>query len=305
MSHKHDTWGWMLAVDFFFAGMGGAMLVIAGLADLLIGSGQTSVLGNFIGPVGIAIGASLLVLELGRPFQSWRVFMNPKAILTFGAWNMLLAIGAGLIFTSFGIAVFPWSGLVAGRKFFALFSVIFGLVVATYPGVLLARHKSRPFWTGTGIMALFLISSLVTGASAHILSGLIIPAAAPAVLAALPGIAAGFLALQFILWIGYVWVKYSGTTEREALAAKRWISGNYSGPFKGILLFAGTLLPLVLFLLSGVAFQAFGALLVLLGGVTMRLLVVYSGQDRTWLPGEQKYRSRLPLGNEEFLRLLK
>ena len=26
--HKETTWGWMLAVDFFFAGMGGAMVAI-------------------------------------------------------------------------------------------------------------------------------------------------------------------------------------------------------------------------------------------------------------------------------------
>jgi formate-dependent nitrite reductase membrane component NrfD len=305
MSQKHETWGWMLAVDFFFAGMGGGMLVIAGLADLFLGEGMTSVLGNFAAPIGVALGACLLVLELGRPFQSWRVFMNPKAILTFGAWCMLFSIGAGFILATFGIASLPWSGLAAARKFFALVSVIFGLVVATYPGVLLARHKARPFWTGSGIMGLFLISSLATGAAAHIFCGIILPAASPTVLTALPWLAAILLALQLILWIGYVWIKYTGTTDREAAAAKRWISGPYAGAFKGGLLFAGSLLPLILLLMSSDAFKAIGALLVLLGGVIMRLMVVYSGQDRTWLPGEQKFRSRLPVGNEEFLKLLK
>lgn len=305
MSQKHETWGWMLAVDFFFAGMGGAMLVIAGLAELFLGSGMTLLLGNFTGPIAIGIGASLLVLELGRPFQSWRVFMNPKAILTFGAWNMLLAIGSGIIFASFGIAVLPWSSMVLIRKLFAVFSILFGLVVATYPGVLLARHKARPFWTGTGIMGLFLISSLVTGAATHILCGIILPPPSPVVLKALPWLTAGLLALQLILWIGYVWIKYSGTTEREALAAKRWISGNYATAFKGGLLLAGSLLPLVLLMFTAISSQAAGSLLVLFGGLLMRLLVVYSGQDRTWLPGEQKYRSRLPLGNEEFLKALK
>ncbi len=305
MSQKHETWGWMLAVDFFFAGMGGAMLVIAGLADLFLGEGTTSVLGNFAAPIAVGLGACLLVLELGRPFQSWRVFMNPKAILTFGAWCMLFSIGAGFIFASFGIAALPWSGLVAVRKFFALVSVVFGLIVATYPGILLARHKARPFWTGAGIMGLFLISSLVTGAAAHILSGVIFPATSPVVLTALPWLAALLLALQLILWIGYVYIKYTGTTEREAAAAKRWISGNYAGLFKGGLLFAGSLLPFILFLMSGDGCKVTAALLTLLGGVMMRMLVVYSGQDRTWLPGEQKFRSRLPVGNEEFLKLLK
>jgi hypothetical protein len=45
--------------------------------------------------------------------------------------------------------------------------------------------------------------------------------------------------------------------------------------------------------------------MVLFGGILMRHLVVYSGEDRTWLPGEQKYRSRLPVGDEEFIKVLK
>ena len=34
----------MLAVDFFFAGMGGAMLIVAAIIDLFIGKNQISVL---------------------------------------------------------------------------------------------------------------------------------------------------------------------------------------------------------------------------------------------------------------------
>ena len=48
MKHKEDTWGWMLAVDFFFAGMGGAMLLIAGIADLFLGQGSVSLLGSLL-----------------------------------------------------------------------------------------------------------------------------------------------------------------------------------------------------------------------------------------------------------------
>lgn len=318
MAHKHETWGWMLAVDFFFAGMGGAMLVIAGLSDLFLGAGMTSVLGNLLGPCFIGLGALLLVAELGRPLQGLRVFMNPKAILTFGAWNMLLAIGSGFVFASFGIGALPWSNSIPVREFFAVTNVIFGIVVATYPGVLLGRHKSRPFWTGSGIMGLFLVSSLVTGAVAHIISQFvfgavssivkswqIVDASSSVVLKGLPYLTAALLASQLILWIGYVWIKHSGSTKHESIAAERWVSGNYAMHFKGGFLFIGTLLPLVLILVPINLVQVFAAFLVLLGGVIMRLMVVYSGQDRTWLPGEQKYRSRLPLGHEAFLKAWK
>jgi protein NrfD len=303
MKHHEEGWGWLLAVDFFFAGMGGGMLVIAGLVDLFIGEGRTSILGNFLGPVFMGMGSGLLILELGRPLQSWRVFMNPKAILTVGAWVMSLAIGVGFVYATFGIDIFPWAGWTVVRKLLALVCVASGLVVATYPGILLGRHKARPFWNGPGMISLFLLSSLVTAFAAHSLSGMVL--AAPTlsdVLASFPRAIALLLAVQLLLWLSYIWVKRSGATQPEAVATERWIKGDLSVIFQVVFLLAGTLLPLVLVLLPSQMYQGFGAVLVLLGGVTMRLLVVRGGEDRTWLPGEKKYRSRLPLGDEAFLK---
>jgi len=318
MSHKHDGWGWMLAVDFFFAGMGGAMLVIAGIGDLFLGDGQTSVLGNFAGAVFIAVGACFLILELGRPFQAFRVFMNPKTILTFGAWNMTLAIIAGILFASFGITLLPWSKLILLRKFFAAFCLIFGLVVATYPGALLARNKARPFWNGPGIMVLFFLSSFITGMAGHILCGYIIGESSwfivngyivgsfsSLVLQDLPHLTAILLLFQLIFWSGYIWIKWSGSTEREAKAAQRWISGDLSASFKLGFILLGTIVPIVLLLFTNPVVHSVGACLALLGGMIMRYLVVRAGEDRTWLPGELKYRSRLPVGNEDFLKAWK
>ncbi len=305
MKHKTEVWGWLLAVDFFCAGMGGGMLVVTGLAGLFSGPGATSLLGDFAGPALVALGASFLILELGRPLQAWRVFLNPKAILTIGAWAMTLAIGCGLIYATFGIAAVPWAGWDALRQLLAVGCVVVGLVVAAYPGVLLGRHKSRPFWTGPGIMALFLLSSLLTGLAGHLLAGVILPASGAGLIADLPGWAAGLLGGQLLLWPGYVWIKRTGTTDREAAAAQRWVRGDLSNLFWLGLVGGGTVLPLGLFLLPGVMFQAIGAVLALLGGALMRWLVVRSGETRTWLPGEEKYRANLPHGDEAFLQAWK
>jgi len=305
MSEKHQTWGWMLAVDFFFAGMGGAMLVIAGLTDLFVGPGLTSLLGNIVGPLCMCVGCGFLILELGRPLQAWRVFMNPKAILTFGAWTMTFAIISGFIYASFGIdwSLFFWRDWSALKILLAIVNVVTGLVVATYPGVLLARHKGRPFWTGPGIMALFLLSSLVTAAAGHYLCGLIVAApVSTQVWNAMPGLMAAMLFAQAVLWIGYLWIKQTGTTIAEANAAKRWISGDMASGFKISFLILGTVVPLILALIPFAVSAAIGSLFVLFGGVTMRMLTVQSGKDRTYLPGELKYRGRLPQGQEEFLK---
>ena len=292
----------MLAVDFFFAGMGGGMLVIAAIVELFLGS-QMTLLGNIIGPLCMCVGSGFLILELGRPLQAWRVFMNPKAILTFGAWMMTIAIVAGFIYASFdmNLEVIFWRDWVALRKLLAVVILFTGLIVATYPGVLLARHKGRPFWVGPGMMGLFLLSSLVTGAAAHFLSGVIMTTPALRVQMSLPAIMAALLFAQLILWIGYLWIKRTGTTTYEAKAAERWISGDYAPNFK-LFITVGTLAPLILALIPNAFFQAIAALLLLAGGVIMRILVVYSGQQRTYMPGEQLYRSRLPEGDEKFLK---
>lgn len=310
MSTKHEGWGWMLAVDFFFAGMGGGMVLITGLLELFAGSGRLSLLGNVMGPLFMCIGCGFLILELGRPLQAWRVFMNPKAILTAGAWLMSVAIVAGLVYASFDLnpAWFKmeklfWQDWDLLRKLLAVVCVITGLVVATYPGVLLGRHKGRPFWVGPGIMTLFMLSSIVTGTAAHFVSALIYPPnSVPGIWHHLPTFAGGLLFFQLIGWIGYIWIKRTGTSAAEAASALKWINGQYADSFKAAFLFVGTLAPLVLVMIPSLLCQGVGALLVLVGGVVMRCLVVYAGEDRTWIPGEQKYRKRLPTGNEAFLK---
>jgi len=311
MKTKHEGWGWMLAVDFFFAGMGGGMLVLAGIVELFVGEGRTSFAGNLLGPVFMGVGCCFLVLELGRPLQAWRVFMNPRAILTAGAWIMTLAMIAGLGYAAFGLdpawfgrATFPWQQeLSLVRKILAVVCVLTGLVVATYPGALLARHKGRPFWVGPGLIPLFLISSLVTGVAAHFLSGFALaPGVYSPVWSSLPSLAAGLLFFQLLFWIGYLYVKRTGATVAEAASAQKWISGENSASFKFGFMLAGTIVPLILLLQPLPALQALGSVLVLVGGVVMRCMVVNAGRDRTWLPGEQKYRGRLPHGDEAFLR---
>ncbi len=305
MSAKHQTWGWMLAVDFFFAGMGGAMLVIAGLTDLFVGENSVSLLGNIVGPVAMCIGCGFLVLELGRPLQAWRVFMNPKAILTFGAWMMTVAIISGFVFVSFGIdfALFFWRDADLLRHLVAIVMVVSGLVVATYPGVLLGRHKSRPFWVGPGIMGLFLLSSLITAFAAHYLCALIAaPQSSLSLQNAIPPVLSALLFTQALLWCGYLWIKRSGASKAEAASVQRWISGDMAQQFKLAFLLFGTLVPFVAALIPGLTAAAIASVLALFGGVTLRLLTVGSGTDRTMIPGEQKYRSRLPQGHERFLR---
>jgi formate-dependent nitrite reductase membrane component NrfD len=305
MKHHEDIWGWMLAADFFLAGMGGAILAIAAVVDLFVGSGQVSFYARLVAPVLIAMGAGLLIFELGRPLQGLRVFINPKSVLTFGAWSMTFAIVAGLANASFYVPAdifkVPWAGNNGWQTVLSVILLVFGLIVASYPGVLLARHKARPFWTGPGIAVLFILSSLVTAISAHQLLNLIGPPQQGTTAASLRWIASVLLAMQVLLWLIYLYVKRTGGTKPEANATLRWITGSMASGFWLGLLLCGTLVPLALQLFVPNAI-AIAAGLAILGGAILRYLVVASGQDRTWIAGEQRYNSRLPHGDEAFLK---
>ena len=152
------------------------------------------------------------------------------------------------------------------------------------------------------MMMLFLLSSLITGLVAHILSSVILPPTSGDLTNSLKWLVVIFLGMQMLFWIGYLWVKYTGTTEREAIAAKKWIQGNSSYLFWIGFILMGSLLPIILLILPAKIYLVLGSVLALLGGALMRLMVIDSGKERTWLPGEIAYRTKLPTGTEEFLK---
>jgi len=301
MKHHEDTWGWMLAADFFLAGMGAATLAIAAFSDL---SSEFAVplAARLAAPVLIAMGAGLLVLELGKPFQGWRVFMNPKAILTFGAWNMTLAIVLGAVKAAFYLpqvaARVPLVNNVTLQNLLSVLLLVIGLIVSSYPGVLLARHVARPFWTGPGIAVLFLLSSLITGVALIQLASAFSASSSGA---DLRWVLLASAVLQTLLWPLYLYVKRTGTTQREAEAARTWISGSSASAFWLGLFGCGSVL-VVAVQLAAPHFTAMSAVFCLVGGATLRYMVVLSGKQRTWIAGEQQYFARLPKGDEAFLK---
>jgi len=87
------------------------MTALAGLSDLIFGRGEAFSLGSLIGGSAIAVGSALLVFELGRPFQFWRVLSRQRAIMTAGAWMLSLTIFTSVAHFSFWPGFSPGSSL--------------------------------------------------------------------------------------------------------------------------------------------------------------------------------------------------
>ena len=68
----------------------------------------------------------------------------------------------------------------------------------------------------------------------------------------------------------------------------------------GGMLFSGLVLPIVFYLVPTSATLLLAAALVLIGGIILRFLVVYT-DERVLLPGEEQFLRWLPDGDETFL----
>jgi protein NrfD len=302
---KEHIWKWPLASDLFLGGLGGGMLVISSVADLFFDKGNVFSLGTIVAAIIIGLGAGLLVFDLSRPLYFWRVFSGARAILTIGAWISGLAIICGLVYGSTLLSFSPWHNLAGLQSALAWICLFLGLGITIYTGIFLGTIKARPFWNSPALPVIFLVSSITTGLAAqslllHFQVFGITKNEMATVTSFLNHFNLGSLVLEIIVLMIYVLImRYSATVSTAQIAAI-WLSGSKKLQFWGGLIFWGLVLPIVFYLLPGSIMFFLAAAFVLIGGIILRFLIVYT-DDRTLLPGEKKFYSWLPDENEAFL----
>src|ERR1041384_5313752 len=163
---RPPVWTWEIPIYFFVGGLGGMSAVIA-LGAMLFHHFDVVLTGLWVAAIASVVSPVLLILDLGRPhlfINMLRVF-KPQSPMSMGAW-VLAAFGMcvvpGLIalelqtFHVFGGAIDQILGIAAGILIFG--SAIFGTLLATYTGVLIAataipawflHHRLLPIHFGT------------------------------------------------------------------------------------------------------------------------------------------------------------
>src|SRR3954462_15652263 len=160
---KPPVWTWEIPVYFFVGGLGGMSAVIA-LGALLFHHFDIARTAMWVAAIVSVLSPVLLILDLGRP----RLFINmlrvfkPQSVMSMGAWILVafaMCVFPGLIAMELH-HLFPGAtqivGVAAGILIFG--SAMFGLLLATYTGVLLGataipvwflHHKLLPIHFGT------------------------------------------------------------------------------------------------------------------------------------------------------------
>jgi hypothetical protein len=165
---KRPVWEPYIALYYFIGGAAGAALAL-GAAAQLDGSHRLDRLVrrcHWIGIIGSSIGGALLIADLGRPSRfiyMLRVF-RPTSPMNMGAWVLAAAPSAAFtagLFVRRGPGLLQTLGEVAGYS-----SGVFGVILATYTGVLVA-NSAIPVWQAARreLPALFGASAVASAAS--------------------------------------------------------------------------------------------------------------------------------------------
>jgi protein NrfD len=305
------AWGWPIALDLFLAGLGGGIMIISAAADLFFGTGNLFLPASFAATVLLAMGASLLVFELGRPFQFPRVFSRQKAIMTFGSYMLSLLMAVSFAYGTFLFSFLPWHAIEWLRHVVAAIGLLLGVGVVVYTGVLPASMKARPFWHGPALPVLFMVSAISNGIAVQYLlvrvlsSGSVVAIGTILDVAIMESLLTAanivLLVVELIVLFIYVLSMRASAAPPAAQAANAWLKGRQKLSFWAGLVVIGLIAPLVLYAVGIDITWILASLGVLIGGIVLRFLIVYSG-DRRLLPGEAEFLAKLPSGDEEFLR---
>jgi hypothetical protein len=150
---RPPVWTWEIPVYFFVGGLGGMSGVIA-LGAALFQHGELTRTAMWVAAISVMLSPVLLVMDLGRP----RLFINMLRVfklrspMSIGAW-ILTGFGAcvvpGLVTLEFH-TLHVFSGafddflrIAAGLFIFG--SAVFGMLLATYTGVLIGA-TAIPAW---------------------------------------------------------------------------------------------------------------------------------------------------------------
>lgn len=264
-----EEWSWLLALDLFFAGLGGALFLLY----------QVFSLPPLIAVVSlgfVVLGAAVLTVELGRPLRAWRALCKPfSSWISRGVIFVTLFIVFGALYSAPAFDSLSWlapSGDTA-RKTIGVIAGISALFVTLYPGFVLAASPSIPFWNSPLLPVLFSLHSLMVA------SGLVF-LLSPWGLERGPLQSISFLGAILIVVNLALGAMYLASSKGSGLAAKEAVrllnQGSLGWTFRVGVVLVGMIVPLVVVLWIPSA-MAVAGLFILIGGLLFRYCVLKAG----------------------------
>jgi formate-dependent nitrite reductase membrane component NrfD len=289
---------WLIVLYFFVGGIAGGALAVASLLRLFGAREDLHFirLGVYVSFVGLAVSAILLIVDLGVPLRFWHMLIQNNTGRPMFKWWSPMSVGAwGLLVVGFFSFIATLRSLWDDRRlswstleflargpmstFGAVGGILGGLFLAGYTGVLLSV-TNRPVWAdSTWLGLLFLLSGISTAVATLLLLAFwqdIRIASTEERLKRFDRIA---LILELIVIV--VFVISLGGVARAFL--------NLWGVLLLLVVAAGILLPLRMGRDAARHNVATASLLVLAGGLLLRVAVLFSS-EQVHVAGAQVFR---------------
>lgn len=326
---RHHYWEWPIATYLFLGGLGGGIFCLAAVFSFFVAPSiaastavtpyvitmvqQAFALPCLIAIVALAFGCFLLVFELGQPLVFPRVFLKSTSIICWGARILSICLICGFLwFCSF----VPWEWfspianlLTPARDVLLGLAGFTGFCIMLYTGILLSSLKAHSFWATPALPVLFTVSALSTACAAislaiggwpapYTLEALVVAEVVHGIIHTVDVIlVVAELVVILVMVLSFLG---AGNTTAKAVAM-RWVKGRTAGFFWIGMICIGLLIPEFLYVATGgLASGVVAPILVLIGGLLLRFLVVFSDERRE-IPGEDAYYTRLPKENAPFI----
>ena len=287
LPHLH-VWGWEVPIYLFCGGLAAGLLVIS--SGILITRNEenfsyTVRLSALLSPIILSVGMFFLFLDLAYKVHVWRfytafVLTSP---MSWGSWLLIvfypLAILQVILLYQDKLEKFSFVTPIINlfmpfKKHIAFVNVHIGSGIGVYTGVLLATFYARPLWSNSVLGIVFLLSGMSSA------TALMMWMAPPIKKQFYATMDMYLLSLEALAITALIIGGITGP-ENNHRAMMELITGAYAPWFWVVTILGGIVVPLVIETresMGKVHFSPITPALVLLGGFSLRFIIVFAGQ---------------------------
>jgi protein NrfD len=294
------VWSWQIPIYLFLGGWVAGNMILTGY--FMLGGRHTrrspllSALPG-LSLVLLSLGMLALFLDLEHKRYVWRLYTTFQwtSPMSWGSWILLLVypvlvmtwlVRPPTLLEDLSQVVERITTTLQGRRdivrLIGITSMVLGVALGVYTGVLLSSLVARPLWN-SGILGVLFLASGVSAAAAfaHLVTH------SPDERALTVRIDNVVLASELGILALFLFGLLAGSAP-QVEAARLLLGGPYTAPFWVLVVALGIVIPLIIQVLAArhlVQHTPIAPIMVMAGGLALRFVIVAAGQVSHWPPG--------------------